>query len=307
MRNSLLLSSFAAAVSSLGLLSGGLLGCSGQAPVEVETIAPPAPTPFTDTTGQAAATTEAYPAGPYGFTAGQVIPNMDFLGFPDPAKNTSAMKTITLADFYNPHGLDPSYTPPAGEADDRLFPASSGYENAGKPKPVVLLVDVASVWCGPCNEEAETVLPFKHALYEACGGEFLLDLHDSATPGTTATQSNLKNWTVVYKVDYPSMIDPAYKLDAYFSQNAYPTNMIIDTTTMTIVHVIAGEAIPGFCNDANQETCGTPADLAVCSGDSSLDCAGLSGCTGTTTCTQYDFWTTFESKLDKTRAGCTLQ
>jgi hypothetical protein len=51
--------------------------------------------------------------------------------------------------------------------------------------------------------------------------------------------------------------------------------------------------------------CGTPADVALCSG-TTVNCGGVleacSSCGGT----QLDFWTTLESHLDKTRPGCTL-
>lgn len=264
------------------------------------------PTPFTDNTGEgAAATPAAYPAGPYGFEAGTIIPDFEFYGFHNAMASTSAMTPIYLHDFYNPHAHDTSYMPAAGEQDDRYFPMTSGYAKAGKLKPTVLLVDIASVWCGPCNNEAQTLLPFKHSMYAPCGGEFLLDLHDSNTPGTTATQTNLKNWTKIYKVDYPAAIDPAYKLDAYFAADAFPNNMIIDTTTMKIVHVVAGEVIPGICSDM-ATVCGTSADLATCSGTGGFNCGGLAACPSGA-CTQYDFWTKYESLLDKTRTGCTVQ
>jgi hypothetical protein len=273
---------------------------------------------FTDNNEQPpAATTSAalaYPAAPYGLGIGSVIPNFDFQGYetPCPAGATSTctpsqqVGVIHLSDFYNPHGLDKSYQPASPAEDDRLFPAGSGYANAGKPKPTVLLVDVASVWCGPCNQEAATLLPMKHDLYAACGGEFLLNLHDSATPGTTATPLNLKQWTGKYRVNFPSVIDPEYKLDPLFQADAFPNNFVIDTTTMQIVFVIAGEVVPGICND-NQTICGTPTDLALC-GDTSkmLNCNGLAACPSGP-CTQFQFWSDFESKLDKSRAGCTVK
>ncbi len=168
----------------------------------------------------------------------------------------------------------------------------------------MLLIDIASVWCGPCNDEAGTILPMKHDLYSPCGGEFFLDLHDSETAGTTATPKNLHNWTVMYKVSYPSAIDPSYQLDKAFAAQAFPQNMIIDTTTMKIVAVVAGEAVTGVCSDM-ETICGTPADLTLCA-DTALYSCGLPTACPSGPCQQYQFWTTFESLLDKTRTGCTL-
>jgi hypothetical protein len=269
--------------------------------------APTAPTPkFSDTTGEPTNDPLAYPPGPYGVGIGSIVANYDFVGYADATHTTSTMQAISLADFWNPHGKDPSYTPAAGQPDDRLFAADSGYENAGKAKPTVLLIQIASVWCGPCNEEAATILPAKHALYEPCGGEFLLQLADSATPGTAATPKNLFNWTTKYKVNYPGVIDPSYKLDPLYAADAYPQNIIIDTTSMKIVDVIAGEAVPGTCG--NYSVCSADSDCTTCSaglcGDGS-SCTADASCSSVT-CTPFPFWTKYETLLDKSRTGCTL-
>ncbi len=265
------------------------------------------PPAFSDTTGQPENVPAAYPAGPYGIAVGSVIENYDFVGYQNAMTDTSTMQLIQLADFFNPHGKDPTYVAPAGGQDDRYFPSSTGYENAGKLKPTVLLIDIASVWCGPCNEEAGTILPAKHATYLPCGGEFLLQLADSATPGTPATPKNLLNWTEKYKVDFPGVIDPSYKLNNLYTVNAFPQNLVVDTTTMKIVEVIAGEAVPGLCGEYS--ICSTDSDCAVCSGGM---CGDGSSCTTTSQCadqkcTPYSFWTKYESLLDKSRAGCTVQ
>jgi hypothetical protein len=269
------------------------------------TVKPPA---FTDTTGEAAPVPVSYPAGPYGVAVGSIIENYDFIGYQDAAKDTSTMQAIQLADFYNPHGKDPTYKPASAAEDDRLFPATTGYENAGKLKPTVLLIDIASVWCGPCNDEAGTVLPSKHAEYLPCGGEFLLQLADSATPGTPATPKNLFNWTKKYGVDFPGAIDPSYKLDALYTVNAFPQNLVVDTTTMKIVEVIAGEAIPGYCGAGNGDICNVDSDCQTCTsgmcGDAS-SCGASTDCTAVT-CTKFPFWVTYEKYLDKTRAGCNV-
>jgi hypothetical protein len=297
--------------------------CSSTSPA-------PAPTPaFVDTTGQAPTPLD-YPAGPYGIGLGSVLANYDFVGYPNASATTAAHVPIRFSDFYNPHAFDTSYRPASPSEDDRLFPADSGYAMAGKAKPTVLLIDLASVWCVPCNNEAKSVLPVKHALYAACGGEFLLDLHDSNTPGVTATFSNLTSWTKTYKVDYPAVIDPSFKLDALFGVNAFPTNIIVDPTTMKVVANFAGDVSPTACNDV--APCTTDADCNVCQGicndqsatcQTDADCASGVGCgphscgDGTLCkatadcaakkCTTFSFWTTYEKYLDKSRSGCTVQ
>jgi hypothetical protein len=265
---------------TLGVVAVMVTACSEAAP--------PAPPPtFVDSTGEAKSEL-VYPPGPYGVSIGTVIEDFDFVGYANASTTTATMQAISLGDFYNPHGLDASYQP-GPEGDDRLFPTGSQY-GAGQPKPTVLLVDVACVWCVPCNEEAQTILPAAHALYAPCGGQFLLDLHDSATPGTPATPKNLQNWTKAYKVNFPSAIDPSFKLDPLFVEQAFPQNFVIDTTTMTIVTAIAGAEYRYYCASDGSE-CTTNSDCTT-PGDS---------------CMQSTFWGAYESHLDKTRTGCTLK
>lgn len=96
--------------------------------------------------------------------------------------------------------------------------------------------------------------------------------------------------------------------------NAYPQNFIIDTTSMKIVDVIAGEAVPGTCNEYS--VCSTDADCQVCgpdpAGGSGTVCGDGTACTASTECaaqkcTTFPFWAKYEGLLDKTRTGCTVQ
>lgn len=184
------------------------------------------PEPFPQGTGQNPNATIPYPTGPFGVNKGSVIQDFKFMGFPNAKVNSKDLVTVQLADFYNPTGKD-------------SFPEGSPLGD-GTPKPRALFIDVSSVWCGPCNYEAANVLPGLYAKYKPLGGEFLLQLADGPTPGSPATAKHLFNWTKKYKIDYPSTIDPSYKLSALFQADAFPANMIVDTKTMKIVMVIAG-------------------------------------------------------------------
>lgn len=248
----------------LGSVAVVAMGCSQAAPPE-----------FKPNQGQPEAT-PTYPAGPYGVGKGSVISNLQFIGYANPMVNKDTMQAIQLADFYNPTGKD-------------VFPPGSQY-GEGNPKPTVILVDVASVWCNPCNYEAGNILPKLHTKYAPCGGEFVLQLADGPTVGTAAVPKNLYNWTLKYKVNYPSTIDPSYKLDAYDEAAAYPQNFIISTKDMTIVEVIAGAAVTGGCSQSGNEC--DPSVANSCPGE---------------TCVKNPFWETYESHLDKTRAGCMVQ
>lgn len=189
------------------------------------------PEPFPQESGQAANAKVEYPKGPFGVNKGSTIQNYKFMGFPNSLENNKDLVTVQLADFYNPTGKE-------------VFAKGAPFPE-GSPKPKALLIDVSSVWCGPCQYEAANVLPGLYAKYKPKGGEFLLQLADGPTPGSPANSKHLFNWTKKYKVDYPATIDPSYKLSALFQADAFPANMIIDTKTMKIVDVIAGVAEEG--------------------------------------------------------------
>ena len=235
---------------------------------------------FVDTTGEAS-NTAAYPAGPYGFEKGSTLYDYDFVGFAAPNVTMSTMQPMALSDFYNPHGKDPTYQPASPAEDDRLFPSNSAYAAAGKPKPTVLLIQVGAVWCIPCNEEAKSILPGKHATYAPCGGELLLNLVDGMHQGVPATPQDLIGWTTTYKIDYPVTIDPSAKLHPLWQANAIPENIIVDTTTMKIVEILPGKAIVGSCGVPGEE-CAVDADCQTCD---SVCSNGKGACSTAADCT----------------------
>ncbi|KYF73492.1 thioredoxin family protein [Sorangium cellulosum] len=155
-----------------------------------------------------------------------MIANYQFVGYANAYANNDTMQPIQLADFYNPTGTE-------------VFPEGSQY-GAGEPKPKVLLIDVSSVWCGPCKIEAESVLPGLYEKYQPLGGEFLMQLADGRNPGEPAVALDLRRWTTQYDVKYPSAIDPSYKLGALFQADAFPANMLVRTQDMTIIEVVSG-------------------------------------------------------------------
>lgn len=242
MQNSVILRSFSlGAALALGAFS---LGCGGVDTPDGDSN-PPDTTPtvtkapaFPEKSGQAAKPANAYPAGPYGININSIAPDFEWVGYQNPSLKNDAMQPIRLSDFYNPHANDPAYVPEDAEHDDRLF--HNELYGMGAPKPKALSISIGSVWCGPCNTEAKVDLPPRHLKYKPLGGEFLLQLGDGATQDKPATPKDLFNWTKKYKVDFPSTIDPDYKLGELFAKNAWPANVMIDTRTMKIVAAVAG-------------------------------------------------------------------
>ena len=196
----------------------GTAGCAPQTTSDDGFEPPPEqPRPY-DPSAEA-----EYPAGPYGIEKGSVIENYELIGFANPVRLPNELVTIRLSDFYNPTG-------------DGVYLAG-GPHREGQPKPVALLIVMSAVWCGPCQLEAERTLPEKHQQL-APRGEFLLVLAESAEHDP-ATESDLSGWTSKYETDFPAVLDPGHRLTNRF-QSGFPSNMIIDTTSMVIVDKIAG-------------------------------------------------------------------
>jgi hypothetical protein len=217
-----------ASVASLAFGALALAGCNEDPGADSDIPDfKPAPAPPSEFSG-------AYPAGPYGVTAGSTIQNFKpaWQGYVDAVASHGTLQSIQLADFFNPDADDPT-------SPDRLYPEGSQY-GAGTPKPRALLIDVASVWCAPCNQEAATELPARYAKYKDCGGQFLFLLAEGISAGSPPTVENLKAWTGQYKVNYPATIDPNRLLSALFGGGSYPDGAIIDTRTMRLVAVITG-------------------------------------------------------------------
>lgn len=228
-------------IMSLGVAASALAlaGCSdggdgvgiggGTTPDPV--VTPPPAEDFMPA-GQVANPEVVYAPAPYGISKGSVIANFQFIGYANSQVESGGFQLVQLADFYNPTGTD-------------VYPEGSLY-GAGQAKPKALLIDISSVWCGPCNFEADEVLPVEYLKYKPLGGQFLLTLADGPTVGKPATGKHLFNWTQKYDVDYPATYDPSYKLGNLFESDAFPQNMIVDTRTMQIVEVIAGSPDAAF-------------------------------------------------------------
>jgi hypothetical protein len=197
------------------------LGCAEEAAV----LEPPGG-------GQVNQAPDACVDGPFGWSEGSTLQNVVFEGFARPEIDATTSGPISLCDFHNPTGAS-------------VYPEASPY-GAGNPKPRGLLLHVAGIWDSPGSYEAKNVLPAKYAAYEPLGGEFLLLLQDGQQPGESAGTEQLQNWIAKFEVNYPSVIDPARRLEPYYALSALPQNLLVDTRTMEIVKVLTGLPDPGF-------------------------------------------------------------
>lgn len=203
------------------MLASGLIACGTEAPE------------YSGGKGQEAieeVDQASYPEGPYGAKRGEIMPNVEFYGFPSADGDKNTLVKMSMADLYNPTG-------------DAVYEEGSAF-GAGTAKPKALIIDISAVWCVPCQQYSRSVLPDEYERLRPLGGEFLLQLADNG--GTTqasagpADLKDLQNWTTKYKTPCPAAIDPLYKLFDDFKINAFPTSIMVDLRTMEIVDNFAG-------------------------------------------------------------------
>jgi hypothetical protein len=173
-------------------------------------------------------------------TPGNVIQNFAFLGYFNADQgtltvDTGSPTTISLSDFYDP----------------------------AEKKYKVLHLNVAARWCGPCNDEADSLtcsgpgMPTSSGGYcsgatgnsaqqlGASGAAIFSLLTEGTSMGTGATVADLQAWIGGKSIDYNMGIDPEQQnLGVFFNAAEIPWNADIDTRTMEILD--AGEGYDGM-------------------------------------------------------------
>jgi len=158
-----------------------------------------------------------YPLGPYGRNLGSVIENLEFLGWHDPVAagyDPANFEVVRLSDFYDP---------------------------SGQQRKIIVL-NASAVWCSVCRAEYRHMKDMDiHATYEAKGAQLLGALFEDASGGP-ATPADLTVWgsTPAFSVAFPMVLDPGFKLGAYFTSDSTPLNLIIDARTMQIIDATMG-------------------------------------------------------------------
>ncbi len=176
--------------------------------------------------------TGIYPCGPYGTSVGNVVENLEFQGFSDPkdlctkhkdkVMDTTALRKISFKDFH------------------------LGGAGCAATKPKVLWVMVSAGWCGPCKYEVATVQGWlKNGQVDERIALFNI-LFETEKGTVPATEAFIKTWINTYKLSLPVVMDPSFKMGAFFDRKAVPFNMLIDLKTMKVLHRKTGADLQGI-------------------------------------------------------------
>jgi len=175
------------------LLGIVFLGCSSSSSSGTGTPAATAP--------DAAPTSAAYPAGPYGVEVGDTIANLSFAGWSAPPYAAPG-GTLSLADFYG-------------------------------PKWKLVVVNVCSVWCGPCKA-AYAAFKEKAADYGAKGVAMVTILYENSDAKPISLDEGAKYGTD-NGIAIPLGIDPGYQLSNGVRPAEVPAYIVLSAHDMRVL------------------------------------------------------------------------
>lgn len=165
-----------------------------------------------------------YPAGPYGVGVGSTLEDFAFLGWRDPqaeATDLNALDTVRLSEFYNPDG----------RTDTKL-----------------IWINASAVWCTVCRSEMTQIRDSAvHATFGPKGVQLIVTLFEDNNAGPAAPL-DLQRWAQGFSIDYPLLLDPGFKLGAFFTSDATPLNMLVDARSMKVI-----DARMGYSSDYWQQ------------------------------------------------------
>jgi hypothetical protein len=162
-----------------------------------------------------------YPAGPYGTGLHATLEDFAFLGWHDPvAANYDAgkLEQVRLSEYYNPDG----------RSDVKL-----------------IWINASAVWCSVCRAEMTDIKDNGiHASFGPRGVQMIVTLFEDNKSGP-AKPSDLHNWGVAaaHQIDFPLLLDPGFKLGAFFTSDATPLNMLVDAKTMKVIDSTMGYSL----------------------------------------------------------------
>jgi hypothetical protein len=155
-----------------------------------------------------------YPCGPYGSSLGNVIDNLALVGQKDDNMNGTPtddpVRPIHFSDYYQDKSLK------------------------------ILVVLVAAEWCVPCQmEQSELITSWQKYQTNKNGVAYLEaiieDIHHAPADMTTVDRWAGRMWPPSnLKIPFDMAADPTVALGPYYDIAAFPMQMVIQTSDMTI-------------------------------------------------------------------------
>lgn len=162
-----------------------------------------------------------YPPGPYGVGLHATLENFGFLGWRDPVASNydeNHLEQVRLGEFYDPDG----------SKNIRL-----------------IWINASAVWCTVCRAEMVDIRDNAvNKSFKPRGVQLIVTLFEDNKSGP-ARPLDLHNWgnQTQYAIDFPLLLDPGFKLGAFFTSDATPLNMLVDARTMKVIDATMGYSL----------------------------------------------------------------
>jgi hypothetical protein len=162
-----------------------------------------------------------YPPGPYGVGLHATLENFGFLGWRDPVASNydeNHLEQVRLGEFYDPDG----------SKNIRL-----------------IWINASAVWCTVCRAEMVDIRDNAvNKNFKPRGVQMIVTLFEDNKSGP-ARPLDLHNWgnQTQYAIDFPLLLDPGFKLGAFFTSDATPLNMLVDARTMKVIDATMGYSL----------------------------------------------------------------
>lgn len=94
----------------------------------------------------------------------------------------------------------------------------------------VVMLDVSSVWCGPCNEAAASSMEVFEAIRDQHKSSFLITVLVQDELAGPATVGDAEEWSEKYGLEYPVVVDEGESVRAAYGVIAFPVFLFIAPT-----------------------------------------------------------------------------
>ena len=94
----------------------------------------------------------------------------------------------------------------------------------------VVMLDVSSVWCGPCNEAAASSMEVFEAIRAEHKSSFLITVLVQDEFAGAASVSDAEEWSEKYSIEYPVVVDQGESVRNAYGVIAFPVFLFIAPT-----------------------------------------------------------------------------
>jgi len=160
-----------------------------------------------------------YPAGPYGYAVRSTIADLTFL-----ARVDASMKGDS----------NPGVTQAPGAPNISTYPVQKIHFADYRKNFKVLVINASAQWCPHCMDE-QPDFKANYQRWNANGPKVgVLEVIVQDTSGRPAGMDIADQWARAYGLNFDIGADPTGVLSPYYDINAFPMNMVIKATDMTI-------------------------------------------------------------------------